>query len=138
MQALEDAARSTPHFATQPFMNWQQVREMAQAGIEFGNHTVSHPELPRLPDDAVETQISAASLSINEHLGSRPACFAYPYGKYDDRIRGLAVRQGFRAACTTRIGHVRIGDDAYLLNRINIASDVARNEALFAGHLLGL
>jgi len=136
VHALEEVSAQVIQGPARPFLNWSEVKEMAAAGIEFGNHTVSHAVLPQLADRQVVEEISNAGAKICSEVDCSERYLAYPYGKHDRRVMELARGLGVHAACTTTIGHVRAGDDLMALNRVNISSEVACNEVLFAGRLL--
>lgn len=121
---------------TRPFMSWSEVLEMSGHDIAFESHTVSHPVLPALADDIACLEIRRSIADIRNVLGYEPRYLAYPYGKCDQRIVWLAKQQKIQGACTTRIGPVRATDDPHLLARINMSSDVAAYEPLFAARLL--
>ncbi len=38
-------------------LSWEQIKEMADAGFEFGSHTVNHPDLTKIPDKFVEYEL---------------------------------------------------------------------------------
>lgn len=137
IERLEQLADRLAPDAPRPFMNWPEVREMSQHGIEIANHTVSHHALPDLSADEATTEIHGAAGRIREQLGRPPANFAYPYGKFNEQIRlGLAA-QGVESATTTRLGLVRADSDPYALNRVNMCSDTCAFMPLFAGRILG-
>jgi peptidoglycan/xylan/chitin deacetylase (PgdA/CDA1 family) len=109
---------------------------MAGAGMEFGNHTISHPVLPDLTDDEVLHEVRSAREIIRSRTGLDASDFAYPFGKSEPRVEALVSRSGSVSACTTRIGPVRAGARVHALNRVNICSEVASNVPLFAGRLI--
>jgi peptidoglycan/xylan/chitin deacetylase (PgdA/CDA1 family) len=63
------------------------VDRIAAAGHAIGNHTYSHPDLRRLTDDEVRTEITSG-LSCS---WLRP-----PQGRYNARIRAIAKELGYR------------------------------------------
>lgn len=133
---LERVVSQVTDGPARPFMSWDEVRDMSRHGISFASHTVSHPVLPDLTDDEACREIGHSVAEIREALGHEPRYLAYPYGKFDRRIVELAKQEMIQGACTTRIGPVRTADDPHVLARINISSDVAGHEALFAARLL--
>ena len=136
VERLERVVRLITNEPPRPFMTWNEAQEMSRHGVTFESHTVSHPVLPALTDDEVCREISSSVSEIHDALGKVPRYLAYPYGKCDQRIVELARKQKIHGACTTRIGPVRANDDPYLLARINISSEVAGREPLFAVRLL--
>lgn len=105
---------SVPH---RPLLTWEQIGLLDRQGVEFGAHSLSHPRLDRLPGDEVERELLASRERIQEHLGHPVNLFAYPYGRYDDRIRQI-VSGAYWGACTTRPGLVGPQTDPFALERV--------------------
>jgi len=84
----------------QPMLSWDQIKQLDQAGIEIGAHTVSHPDLRQLTQDQVREEIVTSKQSIEQALGKKADTFAYPYGLYGPAAAGVA-KQAFQASCTT-------------------------------------
>jgi peptidoglycan/xylan/chitin deacetylase (PgdA/CDA1 family) len=79
-------------------MDWDELRAVAERGVEIASHTVTHPHLPRLSDAEVERELRESRDRIADEL-RRPCRFlAYPYGEEQPRIRALAERAGYDAA----------------------------------------
>jgi peptidoglycan/xylan/chitin deacetylase (PgdA/CDA1 family) len=90
-----EASAHPEHLAT---MDWDELRELAERGVEIGAHTVSHPHLPRLSDDELARELGDSRARCEEEL-RRPCRFlAYPYGEADSRVHTAAQRAGFEAA----------------------------------------
>src|SRR6185312_13976331 len=51
------------------YMTWPQVRDLGAAGITFGNHTMSHPNLAALDVAAQRAELSGAREAITQQLG---------------------------------------------------------------------
>ena len=51
------------------FMNWAQLKEMADQGVYVGHHTASHAHLPRLSADKLKEEIERASESFKKKSG---------------------------------------------------------------------
>ncbi len=113
-----DWPSNMPSIERSPLLSWREVREMRKHGIEFGAHTLTHPDLTRLNESQADYEIKHSKDKIQEHLGEEVKVFAYPYGKYNRRIRETAQRH-FNGACSTRLGRVNGESDVYLLNRVD-------------------
>jgi Polysaccharide deacetylase len=104
--------------------SWDDVREMARNGIEFGGHTVTHPILQTLSSaDSLSQEIAGCKLRIEKELQAPVRHFAYPSGKAEEIPTAAkeAVKQaGFETAVTTLPGQARPGDDPLWLRRIGI------------------
>jgi len=53
-------------------------------------------------------------------LGRPVEFFAYPYGLFDANVREMVANAGYGAACSTRSGFNRPGEDVFLLRRIDV------------------
>jgi len=102
----------------QELLSWGEIREMDKYGIEFGSHTLSHPDLTRVSLQDAEREIHQSKEAIQTRLGKAVNVFAYPYGRYSPGVMGL-VRDAFEGACSTRLGKVRPDSDRYLLKRLD-------------------
>jgi peptidoglycan/xylan/chitin deacetylase (PgdA/CDA1 family) len=91
--------RSTPHAHELTPLGWDGLAELAAAGWEVGSHTVSHPRLPELGDDALARELVTSRDAIAERLG-RCETIAYPYGAVDRRVAAATAAAGYLAACT--------------------------------------
>jgi peptidoglycan/xylan/chitin deacetylase (PgdA/CDA1 family) len=99
-------------------LTWREIREMHRWGINFGAHTLTHPDLTRLPFDRVEAEVRDSKAIIEDALGAPVACFAYPYGRYDHRSHEIAW-QYFACACSDKLGLITAGSDPYALERVD-------------------
>ncbi|RJG07042.1 polysaccharide deacetylase [Noviherbaspirillum cavernae] len=99
----------------------EKVCKLAQAGIEIGAHTISHPILTSLEDEAAREEIAAGKEQLEAITGRPVRLFAYPNGKagmdFDTRHVAMAREAGFDAAFTTAIGAATKGHDRYQIPR---------------------
>jgi peptidoglycan/xylan/chitin deacetylase (PgdA/CDA1 family) len=64
---------------------WDQIREMARNGIEFGAHTLTHPILSTIDDAAkLRAEMVESQRRIEEELQTPVRHFAYPNGRWSD------------------------------------------------------
>lgn len=102
-------------------MSRAQVGQMAAAGMTIGAHTVSHPILTRLSDQAAIGEMRQSKAELEQLTGRAVELFAYPNGKlhqdYEPRHAEMARAAGFRAAFTTEPGVSRNGMDRWQLPR---------------------
>jgi len=107
-----------PSMNGRPMLSWGEIRAMHRAGITFGAHTLTHPDLTRLPAGRVEIEVRASKATIEDRLGTPVVCFAYPYGRYDRRSHAL-VRQHFACACSDALGLMSARSDPWALERVD-------------------
>lgn len=84
-----------------PLMSWDDLGALAQAGVEIGAHTITHPRLTRLKDEAaVSREIAGSRAELERRLGLTIPTFAYPYGDYDERVAQAVEAAGLSVAVT--------------------------------------
>lgn len=76
----------------------QDLRQLESYGVEVGNHTASHPILPRCRASVVRREVVTAHEQLAGHLGHAPRAFAYPNGDHDLRAESLLEELGYDAA----------------------------------------
>ena len=107
-----------PSMEGRAMLSWNEIKEMGRSGIAFGAHTLTHPDLTRLPAKILETEVVDGKRVIEDALGSRVDTFAYPFGRYDKRCRELVSRH-FLCACSDKLGLVRSSSDTYAVERVD-------------------
>jgi len=108
------------------YMNWDDVRDLHEAGIELGGHTVHHHVLATLSAADQRREVSAGRESIQRALGSRAVSFAYPFGRSWDWNRdsiAAARDAGFENAVTTHAGTNAAATPPFELKRLMIDED---------------
>lgn len=115
-------------------VSWDDLREMAQAGIEIGAHTVTHPRLTRLSDDELQLEIVASKSRIEQELGQPVTSFCYPNGAvddYDDRVADAVRNAGFQCAVVAHFDGTR--GDPYRLRRLGVGNDMFQYQKAVTG-----
>jgi len=79
----------------------RQVSEMAAAGMEMADHSVSHIDLTTLSIENARAEIVGAIGYLDALLGTRPTTFAYPFGMYNDDLMKELDVAGFSFGFTT-------------------------------------
>jgi peptidoglycan/xylan/chitin deacetylase (PgdA/CDA1 family) len=105
--------------ADQRSCTWEQLREMAAAGIEIGSHTVTHPILTRVPADRLRRELEESRGRLEDMLGRSVTSFCYPNGAYDRIVRDAVERAGYRLAVTSDYGLNDPTIDPLALRRIH-------------------
>jgi peptidoglycan/xylan/chitin deacetylase (PgdA/CDA1 family) len=101
-------------------MDWSELRELHQAGVEVGSHTVNHPRLTQMPADAAKREIENSRQALEQELGAAVSSFAYPYGDWNDAVARLAEQARYRVACSTLRGNLHWPEDLYHLKRVPV------------------
>ncbi len=104
------------------YMSWDQIKEMHQAGVHFGSHTISHAWLPGLAPDAALTEIRESKHMIEEKLKTQIDMFSYCAGGFTDGIKRAVKNSGYRSAVATSPGKKYDSNDPYAIKRIRISN----------------
>lgn len=103
-------------------LSWDDVRSLADSGVEFGAHTKTHPILSAVLDsERLRDEIAGSKQRIEAELGTPVTHFCYPNGRGVDigAAAVTAVREaGYRTAVTAEPGVNHAGADPFLLCRI--------------------
>lgn len=104
------------------YMTKEQIKTLSINGIEFGSHTISHPDLSTLDDSRANNEIRTSKTDLEKIIGQNVISFCYPSGKYNDKTLDLVKNAGYLFATTTKSG---IGDlkSPLTLNRYRMNAD---------------
>lgn len=113
-------------------MDWPEVRALAEAGIEIGSHSVSHPILAQIGDDAqLERELVDSKAAIEARIGRPVVSLAYPVGgpgAYSERVVGVARRAGYRFGFTYESGVIDPQHmDLFRLRRLAVERYISRD-----------
>jgi peptidoglycan/xylan/chitin deacetylase (PgdA/CDA1 family) len=115
-------------FAGTSCMSWDQVRELERAGMMFGSHTVTHPQLRSVNAEQLRSELYDSKQAIEDELGHSVDSFAYPYAFPEaDRAFAEGLSQilrdaGYRNGVSTILGTAGPGDNVYFLPRLPVNS----------------
>jgi len=118
------------------FLSWNQIRELANRGVEIGSHSCSHTPLTELSPKEVTKELADSRALLETELGRSPISLSYPFGQTSDAICRLAESLGYTCAIASDAGPNHGKASLYRLGRTVIASD--DNVATFAARVSGL
>lgn len=115
------------------YLEAEDVRTLADAGVEIGNHTADHVSCRALDKDGVEEQVVESSVDIARLSGRPVRGFAYPYGSRTDvtpLVTNGLQRSGHDCAFLVEGRDNNGKTDPYQLHRISLAGSDDRTNAL--------
>jgi peptidoglycan/xylan/chitin deacetylase (PgdA/CDA1 family) len=80
-------------------MDASQVREMSDAGIYIGSHSITHRSLVLMSRAEAKKEIEESKKALEDLLGREVPSFAFPFGLSTNTYRIMARDAGYRAAC---------------------------------------
>ena len=102
------------------FLTWGMLQALERRGIEIGSHTVTHAELPSLPDPVALRELIRSRRVLEEHLGHPVQWFAYPAGKFNPHDVQLVRQAGYVLAVTTQTGPDQHARQPFELHRYEV------------------
>ena len=90
--------------APEPLMDKAEIADWLAAGHSIGAHTLTHPDLRRIPPAQAREEIFASKRRLEDSFGVAIRHFCYPYGSWDEALADLVREAGYETACTTECG----------------------------------
>lgn len=116
----EAASKGLPRMT----MTWDEAAEMSGCGMEIASHTVTHPILTSVSDEALDWEFRKSKTDIEARTGRECVCVAYPDGAFDTRVKEAARRAGYSFAVTYRHGLYDIAsNDRFEADRVAVEKD---------------
>ncbi len=108
------------------YMNWEEIKDASERGIEIGNHTHSHAfflnQAPEKRYSLFEEEIRLCQQLIQENLNIKSTVFAYPYGEFDQKMKEIVQNAGFVAAAAQNSGVISNDSDLMACPRFPMAT----------------
>lgn len=108
-------------------LTWDEAARVSAEGVDLGAHTVTHPILSRIEQDAeIRCEIELSKRRIEQQTGRAALHFCYPNGKwrdFDSRAIDTVKQAGFETAVTTEPGLNFRGADPLQLLRIGVTPE---------------
>ena len=101
-----------------PILTWPELRTVARAGIEIGNHGWVHEPLDVLPAGEAARLIAESQRRISAEIHLPVRSFAYPHGYHSAKVRLAVSGTGHDNAC--EVGHrvCRPADSRFTVPRL--------------------
>ena len=104
-------------------MDWSEVVEMKNHGMDFSSHSHTHPNFSELDIDKCKWEIIESRKVLESHIGSVSKVFACPFyihGPNITKVKQLLQENGFNGAFFNKFGAVTSQSDCFDLPRISI------------------
>lgn len=97
------------------YLNWDQIREMRNAGVTIGAHSASHLHMADATPDENRKDMQKSMDRFRAELGTAPTLFAYPYGEMSLAVKDVVAGFGFKTAFGQHSAAIhRVTDPLYL------------------------
>jgi len=81
-------------------LSWSEINTLLSQGVEFGSHTLNHPNLTRIPLNKAQREIEDSKKMLEDKIGKEVHFFSYPFGKHNRDIEKLVENAGYKAGFT--------------------------------------
>ncbi len=83
------------------YLSWDEIREMSKSNIEFGSHTVTHPQLSALSFEECKEELIKSKQVIEDRINKPVRALAYPFGgnkDFNEMVEKAAQEAGYECA----------------------------------------
>lgn len=121
-QILEESIADHDISFERTALNWEEIIEMDDAGVDFQCHTKTHPSLPALKQEIIEKEIIESTSEIKRRLDTKITHFSYPFGHSSDAVIKLLQKHEFESAVGVKTGTNTNETDIHALRRVGVES----------------
>ncbi len=107
-----------------PLMNWDQIRDLHEDGVEFGSHTATHAMLTGLTIEEMAREALRSRTALEEQIGQTIMSIAYPFGAYDRIVETVCGACGYVFGVTCEARLCDVGDRLLALPRLEVTGDL--------------
>jgi len=119
------------------YMDWNEIKEVEQAGIEIGNHSHSHAYFLNGNHNQFLEDLKTSEAQFEANLGEKPILFAYPYGEWNIEMAEHLKNEGYLGAAAQNSGLLYKEIPVFNLPRFPMSEAYAKLED-FVGKLKAL
>jgi peptidoglycan/xylan/chitin deacetylase (PgdA/CDA1 family) len=101
-------------------MDWPQLRELADGGMEIGSHSLTHPFMHELSLDEIRREFGESKRRLEDGIGRSVTLASLPRGSTVAGIGTVLAELGYEAFCTSEPGVVDSGTDRFAIPRIAV------------------
>lgn len=108
------------------FMNWDMIHEMSEYGMCIGSHSYSHHNMQKLKIEKAKREFHESKEIISKRINQKVDFFAFPYGKYNNKLVQLAINCGYKKCFVSK--HGVYSSDNLIIPRNSINSSMSYNQ----------
>lgn len=105
---------------TYKLLSMQQIKKLSKMGFTIGFHGSTHKNLTTLNTSELNAEISLGKKTLEKKLGHKIVHFAYPKGRFNQKVIKHIRRSGFETAFAMGDINVHQKDNIFEIPRIGI------------------
>ena len=109
-------------------LNWREIDEVIQYGVEIGAHTIKHPQLDQLTGRQLREELSVSKKLLEDKLGQAVPGLAYPFGYSNARVREMARELGYTYGYAVGNSLTTGAADHFALPRLTVRRGTSMDE----------
>ncbi len=102
------------------FLSADQIRELDRAGMDVGDHTAHHLDLPALTASELSSETAGSKHVLEGVLGHPVYYFAYPFGAFNTTVVSAVRAAGFTMAYSTAGGTTESTQAPLTMPRVHV------------------
>jgi peptidoglycan/xylan/chitin deacetylase (PgdA/CDA1 family) len=104
-------------------IGWPEIRQLRDAGIEFGSMSATYQPLTALSPTEIVREAAKSRANLERGLGKSVRVFAYPYGNVDEIVAHLIGASGYSFGVSYRSSTSNFHDSLMSLPRIQVTAE---------------
>ncbi|MBT8194965.1 MAG: polysaccharide deacetylase family protein [Bacteroidia bacterium] len=106
-------------------MSWGDVKKLKSHGHYVGSHTATHSMLGSMESEQdIERELIDSGNKIKSELGYFPLTISYPVGSYDQRVKQLSEKTGYKIGLAVKQDvYDPAKDDLFEVSRIELYNE---------------
>lgn len=101
------------------FLSWQDVKELSNAGMDIGSHSLSHTNFRTIDNNQILSDLVESKRILEDKIGKPVVSFSFPYG--------FVPRRGLHLASASGYSHVFGSKHGIITSRKNLKEILPRN-----------
>ncbi|MDT8393119.1 MAG: polysaccharide deacetylase family protein [Bacteroidales bacterium] len=112
------------------YMDWDEINDARQRGIEIGNHSYGHTQFLNIENDderktAFIDDLQLSHESFMAHMGYVPTLYSYPFGEYEQGLMNVLEEEGYKGATAQYSGVLYHGTNLLAIPRFPMGGPYA-------------
>ena len=105
-------------------MNWSEINQIIQSGVDVGSHTVKHPPLATLNKAGIDKELQQSRSDFFNYTGTMPKVISYPVGSYNQEVKDAAKLAGYSYGLAVKQKlYNTLADDKFEVPRIELYNE---------------
>lgn len=110
------------------YLNWQNIKSLAEDGMSFGSHGHSHLVLTELSPGKLQEELDMPRSVMERETGLLLEYFSYPWGTFNHRVKRHTKASGYKLAFAVTHSH---REDLFSLKRLLIKTRSSLDDFIY-------